>query len=123
VAPEGEPTTVSDVSLVFRQRFWATSFRLLTAESESSPATATLLPADDGVCEFCGVYRNEPDQRHRPRSAIHYGTLTMRIPSGGPDRLSGSYWIDRRTTGDIMVRRIGDKHVGSHGAGLELLGQ
>lgn len=118
-APDGgEGTLVSDVFLVFRQRFWSVSFRLLTPESESSPVTATLSAAEDRVCRFVGVYRNEPDAAHRSRSGIHYGTLTMRIPSQNVGELAGKYWTDRETTGDLVVRRITDRHINSHDEGL-----
>jgi hypothetical protein len=118
-APDGgDGTIVSDVFLVFRQRFWSLSFRLLTVESESSPVSATLSAAADGVCRFIGVYRNEPDAAHRSRSNIHYGTLTMKIPDKEANELSGSYWTDRETTGDLVVRRLDDRHIASHADGL-----
>lgn len=118
-APDGdEGTIVSDVFLVYRQRFWSVSFRLMTGESESSPVTATLNAATDRVCRFVGVYRNEPDAAHRSRSGIHYGTLTMKVPSQDSDELTGSYWTDRETTGDLVVRRLSSRHLGSHAEGL-----
>lgn len=118
-APDGgDGTTVSDVFLVFRQRFWSMSFRLLTGESESSPVSATLSAATDRVCQFVGVYRNEPEAAHRSRSSIHYGTLRMKIPSQEVAELSGSYWTDRETTGDLVVKRLSDRHIDSHANGL-----
>ena len=50
-----------------------------------------------------GVYSNEPKHSIRNRSPIHYGTLKLNIIGNPVTALSGHYWTDRGTQGELYL--------------------
>ena len=90
--------------LAVRQTFWTIDARLMTAESKSYQLSAQLVPPTPEVEDeylLVAVYRNEPKLSVRDRSEIHFGALILRIPADSPKALTGQYWTDRLTCGEL----------------------
>jgi hypothetical protein len=87
--------------LVIRQTFSMISMRMLTVESSSELVGAAIAKANDGTYRISGVYWNEPKLSVRDRSPIHYGGLLLDVEGSPVERLSGHYWTDRATKGEI----------------------
>jgi hypothetical protein len=96
------------VTIRIRQGLFSTSIKLQTGES-TSYSTRCLLEADQdaGRFRFWYSYDNSPRAEYRYRSARHEGVawLEMDIDTD-PARLTGCYYTDRKTSGDIDVRRV-----------------
>jgi hypothetical protein len=100
--------------LNIRQSFSSIDARLLTPESKSYQLSAQLVPpTNDDEYLLVAVYRNEPKLLIRDRSPIHFGALILRIPSGSPRTLSGQYWTDRKTCGELSGSDRDKKHFSS----------
>lgn len=95
-----------DCYLVIRQNFGAIHIRLLSAESSSITQTAALTRESDGAITLIGVYRNDPKNSIRGRSAIHHGALVLRVEGPPPVSMSGHYWTDRNTKGELAFRLL-----------------
>lgn len=109
-----------DAFMVVRQTFSRMSLRLLTAESQSELLGAEVIRADDGSYRIIGVYRNEPRLGVRERSPIHYGGLVLQVIGSPPVRLTGHYWTDRDTKGEIALSGRRAAHVDDFIAGAGL---
>ena len=101
-----DPTVQMKISpitafLVIRQTYSTISARLLTAESSSELRGAEIMRATDGTYRLVGVYLNEPRVGVRDRSPIHFGALVIDVQGVPPSGLSGHYWTDRNTRGEI----------------------
>ena len=98
-------------AVVIEQTFWTLSVRLLTAESSSMSEVASL--RIDGESReqrlLTYTYRNEPKQENRPRSNPHRGACEFVVVGRLPRKISGTYWTDRFTVGDIDLELIDRK--------------
>jgi hypothetical protein len=102
--------------LVIRQTFSTVEARLLTAESQSHQLAAQLIMlAGDDEYGLIAVYRNEPKILLREKSRVHFGALILRIPIGSEKTLSGEYWTDRSTCGELSGRDRQKKRFSSFG--------
>ncbi len=72
---------------------------LISNESKSKSISASI---DDILNEprltYC--YLNTPKSEFRYRSEIHFGTATLSLAD--PSKLTGQYYTDRKTTGDMI---------------------
>jgi hypothetical protein len=96
------------VTIWIRQGLFSTSIKLCSAES-TSYSTRCLLEADRemGRFRFWYSYDNDPRGQHRHRSAPHEGVAWLELDiDTDPERLVGCYYTDRKTSGDIDVRRL-----------------
>ena len=96
------PTTIQ-----VRQGIFRTSIKLRTGES-TSYSTRCLLEADHeaGRFRFWYSYDNAPKAEYRYRSARHEGVAWLELDiEEEPNHLVGCYYTDRKTSGDIDVRR------------------
>jgi hypothetical protein len=96
------------VSIWIRQGIFSTSIKLRTGES-TSYSTRCLLEADHeaGRFRFWYSYDNNPRAQYRHRSARHEGVAWLELDiDTDPERLVGCYYTDRKTSGDIDVRRV-----------------
>lgn len=108
-----DPTTGSaippiPVTVWIRQGIFSTSIKLRTGES-TSYSTRCLLEADQeaGRFRFWYSYDNNPRAEYRHRSARHEGVAWLELDlDTDPERLIGCYYTDRKTSGDIDLRRI-----------------
>lgn len=95
-------------AVVIEQTFWTITVRLLTAESSSMSELASMRAHGDSREQFLltYTYRNEPRQQHRPRSSPHRGACELTVVGRAPTALSGTYWTDRFTVGDIDLELV-----------------
>ena len=99
---QGIPARVAYIAI--RQTFSTLTFRLMTSESTSELLNAQLVPSMDGSYRLLGIYRNEPRHSVRGQSAIHNGALLLDVSSAPVTRMTGHYWTDRNTAGEIELR-------------------
>ena len=86
---------------------------LMTPESESWFIAESIIPSRSKVgYRMAGVYTNEPKAHLRgKRSEIHRGGLLLEThgPANRPDTLTGEYWTDRKTKGQMtFTERLPD---------------
>jgi hypothetical protein len=91
-----------EVYLVIRQTFSAIHMRLISRESSSESMANNIPRGEDGVYSLASVYRNTPNIAHRGRSPIHHGAMLLRVEGDPPASLSGDYWTDRLTVGEVQ---------------------
>lgn len=101
VDPEtGKSPQPKPAFLVVRQTSSKISVVLLTDESRSRSALAAVTTSD-GVTSLDYFYLNIPDGRHRDRSPIHPGSVSLNVTGRPVSRLKGKYWTDRDTRGEL----------------------
>jgi hypothetical protein len=91
-----------------RQNLFSVSVRLRTGES-TSYSTRCLLEADHDAGRFriWYSYDNRPKAEVAYRSARHEGVAWLETDiDADPNRLTGLYYSDRRTTGDMSFCRV-----------------
>ena len=80
---------------------------LMTKESESWFIAERISPSPSGIgYQLVGVYRNRPQTHLRgDRSEMHFGGLFLDThgPSNRPESLTGEYWTDRKTKGQMTL--------------------
>jgi hypothetical protein len=105
----GAPIPPVEGYMVIRQTFSTLSLRLLTEESSSELVGTEIICSADGLYCISGVYRNEPRFQVRDRSAMHYGAVWLKIIEQPAKEITGHYWTDRKTAGemDLTDRRTG----------------
>lgn len=98
-------------AVVIEQTFWTISVRLLTAESSSMSEVASLRSHGESREQrlLTYTYRNEPKQEHRPRSSPHRGACEFTVVGRLPQKVSGTYWTDRFTVGDMDLEFVDRK--------------
>ncbi|MBS1962324.1 MAG: hypothetical protein JST04_08920 [Bdellovibrionales bacterium] len=78
---------------------------LQSGESISYSTTESFDTLEDGSVYLNYSYRNEPGARVRSRSAISHGNTRLLLAEGSGMRMSGNYFTDRKTTGEITITR------------------
>jgi hypothetical protein len=101
----GERVPAITVYFVVRQTYSRTSLRLMTSESTSKLLGGAIVREDDGRYVVSGVYLNTPKLDVRDRSPIHHGAVLLSVEGTPPQCLSGQYWTDRSTKGQIRLDR------------------
>jgi hypothetical protein len=104
----GQGVAPIPVTIWIRQGLFSTSIKLRSGESKSY-STRCLLEADHeaGRFRFWYSYDNNPRAQYRHRSARHEGVAWLELDiDTDPERLVGFYYTDRKTSGDIDVRRL-----------------
>jgi hypothetical protein len=89
--------------MAVRQTFSTLSMRLITAESTSELVGTEIVCSADGLYCISGVYRNEPRFQVRDRSPIHYGAVWLKVIDTPPQKVTGHYWTDRESAGEIEL--------------------
>ncbi len=56
-----------------------------------------------GHYQVVATYQNVPKLLEREGSPIHLGTLILEMAGRRPVRMSGSYWTDRNTKGELTL--------------------
>jgi len=90
------------------QSYSALQMHLMTPESESWLIAERIRPSQKGDgYEVVGVYTNQPRIPLREsRSQIHFGAIVLDTHGGSqayPDTLTGEYWTDRGTKGQMIL--------------------
>ena len=102
VIPDGGNTGPINAFLVISQSFWSIHVRLLTAESTSDSRTFTWARFGRSDVESLSfLYGNRPTAAQQPRSPAHSGACTLQSGKRVPASVTGSYFTDRYTKGDI----------------------
>lgn len=95
--------------ITISQTFTDLRFRLFTEESQSVTLMALLTSEPDEHPVLSALYQNRPRQLVRTSSSIHHGGLLLDVGGEKLDELSGSYWTDRQTSGEIKFQRVSRK--------------
>jgi hypothetical protein len=102
-----------EVYLVVRQTYSTLHLSLFSVESQSVSLAAKVVEEADGEYFVTWTYRSEPKLSVQDRSRIHLGGALLRL--GGPPAnvMSGHYWTDRDSAGEIDFslatrRRVND---------------
>jgi hypothetical protein len=107
-SPAGGNRGPIQAAIMIDQRYWSIGITMLTGES-ASYSTASFLrrPGDSrGRRILSYTYANEPAQEHRPRSQPHVGATQLHVSGQQPTELTGMYWTDRFTAGDLDLRLL-----------------
>ena len=106
----GETPSAIPATFTIKQSLFAMAIGMRTGESRSR-STRCHLEADRvaGVFRVRYSYDNRPKARVIDRSPKHEGAAWLEFrPLEDASRLAGQYFTDRRTTGDIELRRASD---------------
>jgi hypothetical protein len=96
----GRPPEEKDVFLVVRQDASTVSVVLLTEESRSYSSLAEVVE-DRTAAMLHYFYLNRPQSRVENRSRIHPGAASLDLIGRPVTRLSGRYWTDRNSRGEL----------------------
>jgi hypothetical protein len=97
--------------MVVEQTFWTTAVQLYTQESGSSSISSAIVNKTDSKQSksLLFTYTNSPRQAHSHRSPQHSGTCRLDVTGVSPASLSGTYWTDRITAGDMTLTLVDRK--------------
>jgi SMODS-associating 2TM, beta-strand rich effector domain len=98
--------------VVIVQTFWSVHVTLHTAESTSRSTAASLRDLGGGQQGLAYTYGNTPRQEHLHRSPKHAGASDLIVVGTAPEEITGMYWTDRLTHGDmdlVLVDRKTDR--------------
>lgn len=103
-----DPTTGQGIApilvfLAIRQTYSTIAMRMMTEESSSRSLVASLEAPRDDVARASSTYQNIPRLLIQGRSRIHHGALMLEVQGTPAERLSGSYWTDRDTKGEVLL--------------------
>jgi hypothetical protein len=108
--PKAHKLQPRPVEITIRQGLFSTTVKLRTQKAESH-STRCMLEAhhESGIFRLWYSYDYRPLTEHSSRSARYEGVAWLQIDiDKDPDRLTGIYYTDRRTRGELDVRRNGD---------------
>lgn len=101
--PQGRQIGEKTAYLVVRQSVGSISTVLLTDESRSDSSLATV-SVDGATQSLDYLYLNRPSSRHDERSRMHHGSASLDIVGNPAIRLTGRYWTDRDSRGELIFR-------------------
>lgn len=104
--PQGGNWGPIESYVVIEQTFWSVSVVQHTDQSSSySKATAFTSRPGSQLQSLIVAYNNEPNREHIQRSVKHSGACEYRAGKH-PTTMSGPYFTDRFTAGDMELRLI-----------------
>ena len=89
-----------EVDLIIHQNLHFVRVEMKSNESFSKSIIASVY-LDNGIWYLTYTYINEPNQKVRNRSAIHYGTCKLNL--NDINNIKGEYFTDRSSCGDIEL--------------------
>lgn len=93
--------------LVITQTYWSIAVRQYTGESKSDSRASFWQRRPDAAVETLAfLYENNPEQRYQARSPRHLGSCTLDSTNQAPEEMSGVYFTDRYTQGDMTMTLI-----------------
>ena len=97
--------------MVIEQTYWTTAVQFYTRESGSSSISAAIVNKTDSkqAKSLLFTYTNNARQAHSHRSHQHSGTCRLDVTGTTPSSLSGTYWTDRATAGDMTLTLVDRK--------------
>lgn len=98
--------------LEIQQSFWAIHLRLYTDQSSSKSTATTWMPAyESSVDNLTFTYDNIPKMSESHRSMRSAGACNLMPTSLKPEEVEGSYFTDRYTKGDMLLKFV-DRETG-----------
>ena len=99
-----------DCYMAVTQTYSGLQMRLMTPESDSWFVADRIRPSQKGEgYEIIGVYTNQPRINLRgDRSQIHFGAVVLSTHGAHhdyPDTLTGEYWTERGTKGNLVCNQ------------------
>lgn len=92
---------------VIHQTYWSVDVRQYTAESRSdSRASLWTNSPSQAVRTLIYTYANQPRRGLEQRSQSHLGTAALDIVGMKPTMISGDYFTDRYTKGDMRLELV-----------------
>ncbi|MEV0382764.1 hypothetical protein [Nonomuraea sp. NPDC050643] len=93
--------------IMIEQSYWSISITLITKESTSYSRAAVFSKLTEGDRQHLTyIYDNQPRQEYLVRSPQHSGAVECAISGRSPKTISGRYWTDRLTTGDMRLQFV-----------------
>jgi SMODS-associating 2TM, beta-strand rich effector domain len=93
--------------LVITQTYWSVAVRQYTGEGKSdSRAFFWERHPGGGVETLSFLYENVPEQRHQHRNQRHLGSCSLDLTSRTPQEITGDYFTDRYTKGDMLLTLV-----------------
>lgn len=93
--------------LVITQTYWSVAVRQYTGESKSDSRASFWQRRNDAAVETLAfLYENDPKQRYETRSPRHLGSCTLDSTSRAPKEMTGVYFTDRYTKGDMTMTLV-----------------
>lgn len=93
---------VRNIYVTVNQTLFRTSITIGTDESQSHTVVANF-DITDNYKRLIYTYHNEAMAEHNDRSPQHYGTTILDVEN--KNELTGKYYTDRNTTGDIKLHK------------------
>jgi hypothetical protein len=109
VIPPGGNRGPIPAYVVIAQTFWSVHVTLHTAESSSRSTAASLRDLGGGQHGLAYTYDNTPRQEHLHRSPKHSGASELTVVGTEPAEITGTYWTDRLTHGDMDLLLVDRK--------------
>lgn len=108
------------IFLVIRQTFSTLRIDLLSSESDSESTLARLRQESSSwVVHY--IYTNTPTYSVRERSEMHHGSGVLKVVGRPSIRLTGGYWTDRHTRGEITSIERARGHADDYEEAVRLL--
>jgi SMODS-associating 2TM, beta-strand rich effector domain len=102
--PPGGDRGPIEAYVVINQSYWSISVCQYTRESRSESRAGVWIGDGAGPNRrLTFTYANSPKQQFESRSRAHLGTTSLDIVGNCPPSLSGYYFTDRYTKGDIVL--------------------
>ena len=92
--------------LEIKQTLLSIHVTLITGESKSNSLSASINEIL-GEKQLTYCYLNTPKSEYRYRSEVHYGTAMLCVDD--PNKLTGQYYTDRKTIGDMSFVPVTDQ--------------
>lgn len=89
------------------QTYWGLAVRQYTAESTSDSCSTSITSRGDRQrYQVTFIYQNSPKQEHLARSPRHFGGCILDVTGRSPREITGLYFTDRFTRGDMELQLI-----------------
>jgi hypothetical protein len=107
VIPKGGNRGPIEAYVIIQQTFWSIGVRQYTSESRSD-SRATMWSETTGGSDrtLTYTYANRPRQELENRSRPHLGTAALDVVGLRPSSITGDYFTDRYTKGDITLHLV-----------------
>lgn len=89
-----------EIKVIIKQTFLSIRIKFITNEIESNSLVAEIVQEDDDfILYYC--YRTNPSSEFSEKNPIQIGTCRLNVSN--PKSISGIYWTNRKTMGDILL--------------------
>lgn len=100
-----------EAGMVIEQTFWTLAFTTFTLESTSHSISAFIVNQTDSKRQkrVGYFYHNEPSLAFRHQSAPSNGATHFNVSGRMPKVMTGTYWTDRKSAGDLKFKYVGKR--------------